>query len=113
MTDTPPTDDEREGLAMAVSTRTFAFFDGDEDCGDWPEMSERARNIYREAADAALAYLAPIRAREIAAAEARGAAEERARVVAWLRSLPHYANLANQIERREHAQEAGNERNHG
>lgn len=96
---TPPTDDEREGLAMAVSTRTFAFFDGDEDCGDWPEMSERARNIYREAADAALAYLAPIRAREIAAAEAR----ERARVVAWLRNDPdaHYKPY-DAIERGEH-----------
>lgn len=51
------TDDEREGLARAI---------------------EAAPNDRNAMAIAALAYLAPIRAREIAAAEAR----ERARVVA-------------------------------
>ena len=102
---------EREGVARAVSQHTYAVAVGDEDCSDWPEMSERAQNVYREAADAALSALAPYRTTELATEYARGLADgvkqSEAAIVAWLRSLPHYANLANQIERREHAQEAG------
>jgi len=109
---TPATDVvEREAVARAVSQHTYAVAVGDEDCSDWPEMSERAQNVYREAADAALSALAPYRTTERATEYARGLADgvkqSEAAIVAWLRSLPHYANLANQIERREHSQEAG------
>jgi len=89
---TPPAANtwEREAVAHAIELCTT------------PYISEAL-------ADAALAYLAPIRAAEIAAAEAKA----EARIVAWLRDdcpgCPYVAErgIANAIERREHAQEAG------
>ncbi len=46
-----------ERVAKAISTKCYALIDGSEDCGDWEEMSDEARGIYREAALAALAAL--------------------------------------------------------
>lgn len=85
---TPPTPaaEEREAVARAISTKTFAYcIGGSGDCGDWEEMDPRATAIYLKAADAALSALRETRAAEILAAEARGVEMERARVVAWLR----------------------------
>lgn len=65
-TTTTPTDDEREGLARAMCLS--GGYDPDE---RMPNDGPRWR-YYVPGADAALAYLAPVRAREIAAAEARG-----------------------------------------
>jgi len=73
-----PVTDEREAVARAISTKTFAYcIGGSGDCGDWEEMDTRATDIYLNAADAALSALAPIRAAEILAAEAN----ERARAL--------------------------------
>ena len=113
----PPTTDvvEREAVARAVSQHTYAVAVGDEDCSDWPEMSERAQNVYREAADAALSALAPYRTTERATEYARGLADgvkqSEAAIVAWLRGMiwqhrDHQpaARLADRIVHREHAE---------
>ena len=103
---TPPTPaaEEREAVARAISTKTFAYcIGGSGDCGDWEEMDPRATAIYLKAADAALSALRETRAAEILAAEAN----ERARIAAWLRATSTGLDLtkrriADAIERNEH-----------
>ena len=48
-----------EKAAMAISTKTWATGCGDNsDCVKWDEMSERVKDIYREAAQSAIDAIA-------------------------------------------------------
>lgn len=103
MTDTPPTDDEREGLARAIAPLVYATVTGNDDCREWEEMPEYVQDIYFQAADAALTALTPHIAAEIAAAVAK----ERAGIAAFYRangagSWDTFEAFARAIERNEH-----------
>ncbi len=89
-TPTPPATDEREAVARAIAPLVYATVTGNDDCREWEEMPEYVQDIYFQAADAALSALAGYRAAEIAAAHERGAAEERARLLAELRDFGPY-----------------------
>jgi len=113
---TPATDvGEREAVALAM-------LNGKRVREGWPTTAEIPEGFidadeWRAEAHDALSALAPIRAAETTAAHARGLADgvkqSEAAIVAWLRDdcpgCPYVAErgIANAIERREHAQEAG------
>ncbi len=53
-----PTEDGVERAARAISRFTFATTGvSNTDCGDWPDMAESDREIYRDAARAAISAL--------------------------------------------------------
>lgn len=100
--------EEREAVARAL----YEAVNGSPTCYRWDDSGlddehPGTRNRYYRQADAALSALAPVRAAEILAAEAN----ERARIVAWLRdckggcgidAIEAMCDAADQIERNEH-----------
>jgi len=103
---TPPTPatDEREAVAVALwvadAVRAAPNVARYRNAASFKEQDANHIELWLGQAGAALSALAPVRAAEILAAEAN----ERARIVAWLRGYAsvHWRDAADAIERNEH-----------
>ena len=54
-----PSEDDVERVARAIAIHTYATTSGTSDCNEWEDMRDSDRAIYRNAARAAIAAMAP------------------------------------------------------